>query len=531
MTGYRLKITIKGSKPPVWRRIIIPDDYTFAQLHEAIRILFGWRRMDAYEFYIPSDYIKILGSSHELSKPGRFQTIRTSEDMLYMHLKEEMRFTLQRENQDYMVTIQVEEETLLLYHKVILMKWKGENPDTDDFMEFDMDDVQDMLIAVDELYTLFPDLSEDLNEELNDAVMNLHDLLNQFQMRDLSLIITDTKDSRETIAVSSMSKGINIQIFDNETEFLRSVENVSPYMEFNLYANSYSVLMMDDPIIDGNLTGWISEDNHCMVKKLRTGYLPGDVNNEEAQEIIRVVRNLHQMLHKAGHKTLPSMAEGHMMLGTWNQGSIDVTYPEIKLIGSTDGIRLGERQIKNLSARPMFPEEVYIDLITCPSDNFMVNNHMDVLFIIECNKFTITHRVDRKYFKDFLSLNEAVLMQLCSFIEQYGRMKRIMVNNDNLHNMVEGFCEDLHIPLQLDEFITDVQRELLGTELEDEEDDVDELLKHLSQLDEQEFLRFIEELDEDKIVEISQMISKYVFEEDDEDDFPPRLPQKKVFDA
>lgn len=42
MKGYQLKITLKGTSPPVWRRIWIPAGMTFRNLHEAIQYLFGW---------------------------------------------------------------------------------------------------------------------------------------------------------------------------------------------------------------------------------------------------------------------------------------------------------------------------------------------------------------------------------------------------------------------------------------------------------------------------------------------------------
>lgn len=42
MKGYQLKITIKGSKPPIWRRVVVPEQFTFCQLHQAIQGAFGW---------------------------------------------------------------------------------------------------------------------------------------------------------------------------------------------------------------------------------------------------------------------------------------------------------------------------------------------------------------------------------------------------------------------------------------------------------------------------------------------------------
>lgn len=52
MKGYQLKITLKGTSPPVWRRIWIPADMTFRNLHEAIQYLFGWMDYHLYDFEI-----------------------------------------------------------------------------------------------------------------------------------------------------------------------------------------------------------------------------------------------------------------------------------------------------------------------------------------------------------------------------------------------------------------------------------------------------------------------------------------------
>ena len=37
-----LKVTLKGSKPPIWRRLLMPEDMTLLDLHEAIQASMGW---------------------------------------------------------------------------------------------------------------------------------------------------------------------------------------------------------------------------------------------------------------------------------------------------------------------------------------------------------------------------------------------------------------------------------------------------------------------------------------------------------
>ena len=59
MPGYTCKIVIEDTHPPVWRRVIIPDQITFFELHKIIQILFDWDDVHLHGFHIPSDDIVI----------------------------------------------------------------------------------------------------------------------------------------------------------------------------------------------------------------------------------------------------------------------------------------------------------------------------------------------------------------------------------------------------------------------------------------------------------------------------------------
>jgi len=48
---YQFKIQIKGiGKPTVWRRISLPANYNFYDLHIAIQVAFGWENAHLFEF-------------------------------------------------------------------------------------------------------------------------------------------------------------------------------------------------------------------------------------------------------------------------------------------------------------------------------------------------------------------------------------------------------------------------------------------------------------------------------------------------
>ena len=49
---YQLKITLKHVQPPVWRRIVVPENISFDILHLLIQIIMGWKGYHLHEFEI-----------------------------------------------------------------------------------------------------------------------------------------------------------------------------------------------------------------------------------------------------------------------------------------------------------------------------------------------------------------------------------------------------------------------------------------------------------------------------------------------
>jgi hypothetical protein len=49
---YQIKVTLKGSKPPIWRRMQVTSATTLAQLHQMLQCVMGWESYHLYHFVI-----------------------------------------------------------------------------------------------------------------------------------------------------------------------------------------------------------------------------------------------------------------------------------------------------------------------------------------------------------------------------------------------------------------------------------------------------------------------------------------------
>lgn len=49
---YRIKVTLNGSEPSIWRRFLVPGDYKLSKLHKVLQIVMGWGEAHLHEFII-----------------------------------------------------------------------------------------------------------------------------------------------------------------------------------------------------------------------------------------------------------------------------------------------------------------------------------------------------------------------------------------------------------------------------------------------------------------------------------------------
>jgi hypothetical protein len=49
---YQIKVTLLGTDPPIWRRLLVPANLTLEQLHNVLQLAMGWEDCHMHEFRI-----------------------------------------------------------------------------------------------------------------------------------------------------------------------------------------------------------------------------------------------------------------------------------------------------------------------------------------------------------------------------------------------------------------------------------------------------------------------------------------------
>ncbi|MER7131304.1 plasmid pRiA4b ORF-3 family protein [Streptosporangium saharense] len=53
VTVHRIKVTLAGSRPPIWRRLEVPSEITLRALHDILQAVFGWEDYHMWAFESP----------------------------------------------------------------------------------------------------------------------------------------------------------------------------------------------------------------------------------------------------------------------------------------------------------------------------------------------------------------------------------------------------------------------------------------------------------------------------------------------
>jgi hypothetical protein len=67
----QFKVTLKYIKPPIWRRLVLSDNYTLGDLHDVIQLAMGWQNCHMRSFRIGGVYYTSKAASEMEDMVGR----------------------------------------------------------------------------------------------------------------------------------------------------------------------------------------------------------------------------------------------------------------------------------------------------------------------------------------------------------------------------------------------------------------------------------------------------------------------------
>lgn len=65
-TVYQIKVTLKHSKPPIWRRLLVPADVELSDLHKIIQMAMGWTNSYMHQFIKDRNFYEPLPPVDEM---------------------------------------------------------------------------------------------------------------------------------------------------------------------------------------------------------------------------------------------------------------------------------------------------------------------------------------------------------------------------------------------------------------------------------------------------------------------------------
>jgi hypothetical protein len=67
----KLRVTLQGVRPPVWRRLLIPANMTLGSLHDVIQTSMGWRDSHLHDFEIAGEHYGDPSTTDEVANEAR----------------------------------------------------------------------------------------------------------------------------------------------------------------------------------------------------------------------------------------------------------------------------------------------------------------------------------------------------------------------------------------------------------------------------------------------------------------------------
>lgn len=289
MKAYQLKIAIKNSHPPIWRRCIIPHGLTFSQLSVILNIIMGWSGYHLSDFTFNQQRLIFDENPEPDEMPfWGFNVLPANQAYIDKYLENEAWFTYMYDYGDEWAHRVTVEKVLTDYDQdyPAVIKYKGDCPPEDcggisDYTAFLNGTLDDADFDFDKRYPGDVDSYDltEVNDELaKTCILNPHTV----EKRNSREIYADFEQSKYGLnSKFSKRKITNVKIDAEEkwkkilSAFQQNIEQIA--------------LTEQEPSLEESLKGFDKASLKSIAQEREIPYKSGDTKNTLIKKILSVI--------------------------------------------------------------------------------------------------------------------------------------------------------------------------------------------------------------------------------------------------
>lgn len=502
MSFYQLKINVRGSKSANWRRVIVPADFEFNDLHYIIQKIFGLGDCHLYKFILEDGFITIMGPGMDYDGYDSVDYQQCIGDLLDVEDEFVYHYDF---GDDWFFDIVVEQECEDNLDVTRVIDYEGYNLIEDCG---GIDEYNRIATINSNLGDLKFNLDK-INKELDgERLLIESDLKNDyiFILDSLIKVITQRNiDTHQVLKITNCNKdiywliiktkeGFVLRLFDHYKHLLAGFYNLDNLNINHIFLCGWTFMLSNQPLpID--LT--IDEQNHYAVFRNDPGYLPSLITVEEGEYIFRYLQDLLIGLqHDKNSSDVDEIIEIIINDDKYIESSVFVHEPQVDL-NDYDFNYFGREEITTKIERH---DRVCIDIVALPPVSIEHIEELQLLAVVSSNEDYVIKEIELPTNR---MMNVALVDALVSFSNEFGKPKTIVVNNMNILFLLIGFISYEDIDYDVDNISLIIDKALqdaYGIEAVDSEKDDDPFIENL--------MEQLEGLDEDEIEEkLNEMLA------------------------
>lgn len=454
MNAYHIMIQVCNSTPIIWRKIEVSEQLSFQQLHEAMLVLFHWKEDRKAYFQIANRTLPMYGEKNHINCLPLSTYLQDATPFTYVYGNEDEELweislfanKARREHSGLKLLDYDQEYPIYGMGGVTLyqnIKKEVANIHPTSSLQFLMKrlthpfDEQEIAIYFENILMQNTELTQNLHKaELNYELQQCRAQLEQSHAIAPHLILIKSSGQTYPCYIDFLDDGIEIMVFYDQNGFVRSIINSISEDPDLLFTNALTIDFLHE---DSDATELYLYDKQNLCYVYKAGCLP---SYPKDKDIVLLTTILKQLNHVILTQKLPSLSK-HKMLVIQDEIIKECPY---EISEELCTVQLSHEERDTLLKLPHTNECIAMNFTAVPGKRCEETKNLDIHLVARGNR----------YVKDELMNVESMTMlieQLYHFLDEliHDRCipESISTNSINLAHILQPYCDDLQIELQL----------------------------------------------------------------------------------